>query len=105
VTVHGGLVNPPKALSAGSEELLGAARACAAELGRELHWEDTGGACDGNKLAAAGLPVIDTLGVCGGHLHAPNEFCHLPSLAERAALTALLLMRLASGAIRLGGRP
>lgn len=61
----------------------------------KLDWKDSGGCCDGNNLAHQGLPVIDTLGVRGGHLHTSDEFILLDSMVERAALSALLLLDLA----------
>ena len=66
-------------------------------LGLDLQWHPSGGVSDGNKLAAAGLPNVDTLGARGGNIHSPAEFLSLDSLPERARLTALLLMRLGSG--------
>ncbi|MET4000662.1 hydrolase [Marinobacterium sp. MBR-109] len=65
------------------------------ELGTELSWLPSGGCCDGNNLAAAGLPNIDTLGVCGGAIHSSDEFLLVASLAERARLSAALLFELA----------
>ena len=56
----------------------------------------TGGCCDGNNLAAAGLPNIDTLGVQGGNIHSAQEYMRLASLSERAKLSTLLLLRLAA---------
>jgi glutamate carboxypeptidase len=56
--------------------------------------------CDGNRLAAAGLTNVDTMGVRGGDIHSPNEYLLIDSLTERAKLSALLLMKLASGQIR-----
>ena len=64
-----------------------------------LSWRSSGGASDGNKLAAAGLPVVDTMGPRGGNLHSPQEYLLLDSLAERAKLAALVLIRLAEGQI------
>jgi len=55
----------------------------------------SGGVSDGNKLAAAGLPVIDTLGPCGGNLHSAEEFLLLDTLTQRAKLSALVLMKMA----------
>lgn len=85
-----------------------AVRALAAEvvaiggaLGAAIETTATGGVCDGNNLQAAGLPVIDTLGVRGGNLHRPDEFIELDSLVERAALAAILLKRLAEGRVDL----
>jgi glutamate carboxypeptidase len=60
---------------------------------------DSGGVCDGNNIAACGVPVVDTMGVRGGAIHSPDEYLIVASLAERAALSALVLHRLASGAI------
>ena len=51
----------------------------------------SGGVCEGNNLAAAGCPNIDTLGPCGGGLHTDQEFALIPSFAERAQLSLLLL--------------
>jgi glutamate carboxypeptidase len=64
-----------------------------------LTHKPSGGASDGNKLAAAGLAVVDSLGPVGGNLHSDREFVKLPSLVERAKLTALVLMKLARGDI------
>ena len=70
---------------------------CGRQLGMNLEFRPTGGCCDGNNLAAAGLANIDNLGVVGGDIHSDREFMKVSSLGERAQLTALLLMRLASG--------
>ena len=53
--------------------------------------------CDGNNIAALGVPVVDTMGVRGGAIHSPAEYMIVPSLAERAALSALVLHRLSGG--------
>jgi glutamate carboxypeptidase len=53
--------------------------------------------CDGNNIAACGVPVVDTMGVRGGAIHSPDEYLIVSSLAERAALSALVLHRLALG--------
>jgi len=44
------------------------------------------------------VPVVDTMGVRGGAIHSAGEYLIVPSLAERARLSALVLHRLASGA-------
>ena len=79
------------------EEHLMACETCSRELGIPITWRSSGGASDGNKLAAAGLPVIDTLGPIGAHLHSPSEYLVLPSLQERAKLATLILLKLATG--------
>ena len=93
--LHGSVSSPPKALDEKAHDMLDLLVACGNELNLDIHWRDTGGVCDGNKLAAFGLPNIDTLGPRGGNLHSADEFILLDSLTERAKLTALFLMKLA----------
>ncbi|MBW8784019.1 MAG: hydrolase [Novosphingobium sp.] len=97
VALHGGLSRPPKPLDAATERLLGLVRECGAALGQAIGWQPSGGVCDGNNIAACGVPVVDTMGVRGGAIHSPDEYLIVPSLAERAALSALVLHRLAGG--------
>lgn len=93
--LHGGFGRKPKVLSPANLKLFELARSCGAELGMEINWQATGGCCDGNNLAAAGIPNIDTLGVQGGHIHSDKEYMQVSSLVERARLSALMLMKLA----------
>jgi glutamate carboxypeptidase len=51
--------------------------------------------CDGNNIAACGIPVVDTMGPRGGAIHSDEEFLIVDSLAERAQLSALTLLRIA----------
>lgn len=67
----------------------------AKELDIALDWRPSGGVCDGNILAAAGLPTIDTLGVVGGNLHTEEEYVLVDSIIERAQLTTAFLLKLA----------
>ena len=99
VAWHGGVTRPPKPLDAGAERLFTLVQSCGAALGQNIRWQHSGGVCDGNNIAACGVPVVDTMGVRGGAIHSPDEFLIVPSLAERAALSALVLHRLASGAM------
>ena len=62
-------------------------------------FHQSGGCCDGNNLAAYGLPNIDNLGVVGRDIHSDAERMRVSSLTERAKISALLLLRLASGEI------
>ncbi|MXP28727.1 hydrolase [Porphyrobacter algicida] len=94
---HGGVTRPPKPVDARAQKLFDLVRDCGAELGQTIGWQPTGGVCDGNNVAACGVPVVDTMGVRGGKIHSPDEFMIVPSLVERAALSALVLERLASG--------
>ncbi len=95
--VHGGVTRPPKAVDAQAQKLFDLVQECGAELGQKIGWQSTGGVCDGNNIAACGVPVVDTMGVRGGAIHSPQEFLIVPSLVERAALSTLVLHRLATG--------
>ena len=97
VEVEGHFASPPKVLDEPTAKLKTIVEASAAQLGIPLTWKQSGGASDGNKLAAAGLPVIDTFGPRGGNLHSPEEFLLIDSLTERAKLAFLTLVRIASG--------
>ncbi|SCW82540.1 glutamate carboxypeptidase [Sphingobium faniae] len=95
--LHGGFGRPPKPMDEKSEALFNLVRRCGADLGLPIGWSDTGGVCDGNNIAACGVPVVDTMGARGGAIHSPDEFLMTDSLAERARLSALALMRIAQG--------
>jgi len=96
---HGGVTRPPKPVDARAQQLFDLVCDTEAALGRTIGWKSTGGVCDGNNIAAAGVPVVDTMGVRGGAIHSPDEYLIVPSLAERAALSVLVLHRLANGAL------
>ena len=98
VHTHGGISRPPKVLDARAEKLFGIVEECSALLGAPITRIASGGVCDGNNIAACGVPVVDTMGVRGGAIHSPDEFMIVPSLEERAKLSALVLHRLAIGA-------
>jgi glutamate carboxypeptidase len=99
--LQGGAFSPPKLLDDRSRRLSDHVIACARELGLNLSRKPSGGASDGNRLAAAGLPVVDSMGPRGGKLHSPEEFLVIDSLVERAQLAALVLMKLGSREIRI----
>lgn len=99
---HGGVTRPPKKVDAKAQRLFDLVRACGAELGQDIRWQSTGGVCDGNNIAACGVPVVDTMGVRGGAIHSPDEYLIVPSLAERARLSARVIERLAQGALNEG---
>ena len=97
VRLHGGITRPPKPLTPAAEALFGLVRDCGAALGQSIAWQASGGVCDGNNIAAVGVPVVDTMGVRGGAIHSDEEYLIVPSLAERVALSAVVLHRLAGG--------
>jgi len=97
IHLHGGFARPPKPLDAPAERLFGLVKGCGADLGQHIAWQPTGGVCDGNNIAACGVPVVDTMGVRGGAIHSADEYLIVDSLVERAQLSALTILRLASG--------
>ena len=98
IHLHGGISRPPKPVDAKAEKLFSIVEECSALLGQPITRKASGGVCDGNNIAACGVPVVDTMGVRGGAIHSPDEFLIVPSLEERAKLSALVLHRLATGA-------
>ena len=100
--LRGHFTRAPKVMTPAIERLAGLIGDCGRQLGLSLEFRPTGGCCDGNNLAAAGLPNIDNLGVVGGEIHSAREFMRVSSLGERAQLSALLLMRLAAGELAWG---
>jgi len=97
--LHGGFTRPPKPMAPANAALFDWTRRAGATLGLDVRWKATGGVCEGNNLWAAGCPNVDTLGVRGGDIHSDREFVKLSSFAERAKLSALLLLNFASGAL------
>ncbi|RVQ66907.1 hydrolase [Croceicoccus ponticola] len=102
VHLHGGISRPPKPVDQRAARLFETVRECSERLGLHYARKDSGGVCDGNNIAACGIPVVDTMGVRGGSIHSHQEFMIVDSLAERAQLSALVLHRLATGALDKG---
>ncbi len=94
VAVHGSFNRPPKPIDAGAAKLFALVQAVGGDLSIPIGWRDTGGVCDGNNIAAQGVPVIDTMGVRGGAIHSQQEYMIVDSLAERAALSAIAISRI-----------
>jgi len=97
VAVHGGFNRPPKPIDAGAARLFALVKDAGTTLGLNIAWRDTGGVCDGNNIAAVGVPVVDTMGVRGGAIHSADKYLLVDSLAERAALSALTITSIAEG--------
>ena len=98
IDLHGGFARPPKPMTPEMEALFGLVKQAGNDLGQTIEWQPSGGVCDGNNIAACGVPVVDTMGVRGGKIHSMEEFLIVESLKERAALSALTILRLAGGA-------
>lgn len=97
IDVHGGFGRPPKPMTPPMERLFGLVKQAGDDLGQPIGWQSTGGVCDGNNIAACGVPVVDTMGVRGGKIHSMEEFLITQSLGERAALSAVTILRIAEG--------
>lgn len=95
IQLNGGFGRPPKPLDAAQQRLFDIVGSAARDLGQHYATQETGGVCDGNNLAAHGLPVVDTLGARGGRIHSDREYLLTESLVERARLSTLILQRLA----------
>lgn len=97
--LHGRFGRAPKEMAGKTRDLFEWVRELGGDLDLDIAWKATGGCCDGNNLAEAGLPNIDTLGVRGGLIHSDQEFAKTDSLIERAKLSALILMKAGAGAL------
>ncbi len=97
VELKGSFNRKPKILAGKTKALYDLLTEVGQELGYPIACKPSGGCCDGNNLSDAGLPNIDTLGVCGGNIHSDEEYLLTDSLVPRAKLTAALLWRLSEG--------
>lgn len=95
--LHGGFTRAPKPLNDQQRTMVSWTHKAGQVLGLDLQFRPSGGVCEGNNLAAAGCPNIDTLGPCGGGLHSDQEFALISSFAERAKLSFLLLTGIERG--------
>lgn len=94
IALHGSFNRPPKPIDPAAGRLFDLVRTAGADLGIPVAWKATGGVCDGNNIAACGVPVVDTMGARGGAIHSMEEFLIPESLPERAALSVVTLLRL-----------
>ncbi len=96
VEFSGTFRSAPKLIDEQTAQLQRLIERCGQLLGIDIQWRGTGGASDGNKFAAVGLPNIDTLGPVGGNIHSEQEFLLVDSLVPRAKLAALVMLNLAA---------
>lgn len=100
VHMHGSFARPPKPIDPTAQRLFALVEQAGADLGLTITHKDSGGVCDGNNIAACGVPVVDTMGVRGGSIHSSDEYLIVDSLVERAQLSALTILRImANGGI------
>ncbi|MBK9607457.1 MAG: M20/M25/M40 family metallo-hydrolase [Betaproteobacteria bacterium] len=92
-----GRMTRPPFTTAHNRALFGAAAAIAGELGIALfEVEPSPGGSDGNFAAALGVPTLDALGPVSTDVCSRNETIAIASLADRGALFAALIGRLAT---------
>jgi glutamate carboxypeptidase len=91
VEITGGIKSPPKNVDENSRKWMERVEQAGGWIGEAISWKLSGGASDGNKLAALGLSNIDTFGPEGDLLHSNNEWVRLSSLPRKAALTAAFI--------------
>jgi len=96
ITCESRLSAKPKPLEGKTLDVFKHVQQCGNDLGFDIQWENSGGVCDGNRLQAAGLPTVDTLGVQGGEIHSDQEYVLLESLVERTKLATLCLLKWAN---------
>ena len=75
--------------------LMKVAKGIAGEYGIELGETAVGGGSDGNFTGALGIPTLDGLGGVGEGAHAMNESILVNRIADRVAMLARLVERLA----------
>jgi glutamate carboxypeptidase len=92
--VSGGIGRPPLVRTPEIVALYRRAQDLAAQMGLEITEAGSGGGSDGNFTAALGVPTLDGLGAVGDGAHALHEHVEIPSLPERAALLASMLLSL-----------
>jgi glutamate carboxypeptidase len=102
--IEGHFHRPPLEEVDGVERLKELVTACGRDVNLPVRFVASGGASDGNNLAAAGIPTIDGMGPAGAGAHSDNEWAELESLFQKSKLLALVLHRLWAGALPLRTR-
>lgn len=97
--IEGFFHRPPMEEVGGVEALKALVVACGREVGLQVQFASTGGASDGNNLAAAGIPTLDGMGPAGAGAHSESEWMDVESLFQKTKLLSLLLHRLWSDAV------
>lgn len=96
IELHGGIRAAPKTIDRNTSEWMELIERAGASIGESIQWKPSGGASDGNKLAALGLSNIDTFGPEGDLLHSDQEWVRLSSLPRKAALTVAVIHAICS---------
>ena len=96
IELHGGIRSAPKAIDSNTSEWMELIQRAGDSIAESIEWKPSGGASDGNKLAALGLSNIDSFGPEGDLLHSDQEWVRLSSLPRKAALTVAVLHAICS---------
>ncbi len=91
VELHGGIHSAPKNIDVCTAKWMALTEQAGVSIGEDIQWKPSGGASDGNKLAALGLSNIDTFGPEGDLLHSDHEWVRLSSLPRKAALSVAVI--------------
>ncbi len=83
---------PPMEKTPASARLFQEVKDLAQSMGITLAAGKTGGGSDASVIASRGVPTLDGLGPDGDGIHAAHEHLLLPSLIERTALLASMLL-------------
>lgn len=94
VSLEGSIHRPPWTGGPGTRALVELWQAAAGDLGLEVPTAvHAGGGSDANLTSYLGVPTLDGLGARGGDFHSPAEWMDPSSMAGRAAMSALAVMR------------
>jgi glutamate carboxypeptidase len=85
---------PAMPLHDGTRALYSMLRTAGERLGAQIPSEHRRGTSDANFFGVAGVPTLDGLGPVGAKDHTPDEYILVPSLKQRTALAALLMVDL-----------
>lgn len=88
---------PARHIDSTTRQYLDYTQQCSKELGLETVLKSSCGVSDANIFSAAGLAVLDSMGPIGGKIHTHDEYLVTSSLALKAKIASLLLMKIGSG--------
>lgn len=91
IEVKGRLNRPPMPFDDTMQVTFEKAQSIAAQIGMHLTAGGTGGASDGNFVAALGIPLLDGMGAVGEGYHSEREYIFANSLEQKVKLVAKLL--------------
>lgn len=97
IELHEQTVRPARLMDSATKKILQHIQECGKALDVTIDCRASCGASDANILSHCDLPTIDSLGAIGGNIHTHDEYILTTSLAHKAKLTALFLMKLGNG--------